>query len=111
MRTELAKLALIQLNKQTEVEFEDMTTDIDFFETAVAEYDGVILQLFFPNPAAGYPKFQLLRTDITAAETTVYFKKNEAGESDLSFQEVVSLVNSYIAHAYELYKRRHTGRS
>ncbi|NQX38468.1 hypothetical protein SAMN05421820_101489 [Pedobacter steynii] len=106
MRTELTRLALIQLNKQTVVEFEDMTTDIDLFETAVAEYDEVILQLFFPNPAAGYPKFQLLKTDIMVEETTVYFE-NEAGESDLSFQEVVLLVNSYIAQANKLFKRRH----
>lgn len=106
MRTELASLALIELNKQTMVRFEDLTTEIDLFETAVAEYDGVILQLLFPNPSAGYPKFQLLKNDITAGEVTVYFK-NKAGESDLTFAEVVILVNSYILQAEEVYKQKH----
>lgn len=56
-RTELAKISLGQINLQTLVEFEEMTCEIDLFETAVAEYNGVILQLLFPNPSAGYPNF------------------------------------------------------
>lgn len=46
-RTQLAKIALVQINLQTLLEFEEMTQEIDLFDTAVAEYDGVILQLFF----------------------------------------------------------------
>lgn len=104
-RTQLAKIALLQINLQTLVEFEEMTQEIDLFDTAVAEYDGVILQLFFPNPAAGYPKFQLLKTDIDLAEPTSYFV-NGAGETDLTLQEVIALVNIYIQCAEEAYKRR-----
>lgn len=78
-RTELAKIALTQINLQTLVQFEEMTEEIDLFETAVAEYDGIILQLLFPNPVAGYPKFQLLKTDIGLPEPTSYFK-NGAGK-------------------------------
>ena len=101
-RTELAKIALTQINMQTRMHFEEMTGEIDLFETAVAEYDGVILQLLFPNPAAGYPKFQLLKTDIGLADPTNYFK-NGVGESDLTVQEVIALVNVYINGAEEAY--------
>lgn len=104
-KTELAKIALVQINLQTLVEFEEMTQEIDLFDTAVAEYDGVILQLFFPNPVAGYPKFQLLKTDIDLAEPTSYFV-NGAGETDLTVQEVIALVNVYIQGAEEAYKQR-----
>lgn len=104
-RTELAKIALTQINMQTRVHFEEMTGEIDLFETAVAEYDGVILQLLFPNSAAGYPKFQLLKTDIGLADPTSYFK-NGAGESDLTVQEVIALVNVYIQGAEEACKRK-----
>jgi hypothetical protein len=101
-RTELAKIALQHINVLTSVKFEEMTNEIDLFDTAVAEHDGVILQVFFPNPAAGYPKFQLLKTDITLPEPTSYFQ-NEAGETDLTAQEVVFLVNSYIQNAGDAY--------
>lgn len=60
-RTEVAKISLQHTNVLALVDFEEMTQDIDLFETAVAEYDGVILQLLFPNPAAGHPKFQMLK--------------------------------------------------
>lgn len=101
-RTELAKIALQHINVLTLVSFEEMTHEIDLFETAVAEYDGVILQLFFPNPAAGYPKFQLLKTDIALPEPTSYFI-NEAGETDLIVQELVLLVNRYIQESKRAY--------
>jgi hypothetical protein len=104
-RTELAKIALAQINFQVRVQFEEMTLDIDLFDTAVAEYDGVILQLLFPNPAAGYPKFQLLKTDIGLAEPTSYFE-NGAGETDLTVQEVIILVNVYVHAVDEAYKRK-----
>ena len=104
-RTELAKIALTQINLQTLVQFEEMTEEIDLFETAVAEYDGIILQLLFPNPAAGYPKFQLLKTDICLPETTSYFK-NGAGKTDLTVQEVIALVNVYVQDAEKYYQRR-----
>lgn len=94
-RTELARIALQHINVLTLVSFEEMTGEVDLFETAVAEYDGVILQLLFPNPVAGYPKFQLLKTDITLPEPTSYFI-NDAGNSDLTVQEVILLVNRYI---------------
>lgn len=102
-RTELAKLALGQINFQVRVQFEEMTSDIDLFDTAVAEYDGVILQLLFPNPAAGYPKFQLLKTDIGLSEPTSYFE-NGAGETDLTIQEVIILVNVYVQAVQQTYK-------
>ncbi|WP_316818443.1 hypothetical protein [Pedobacter nyackensis] len=102
-RTELAKLALAQINFQVMVQFEEMTSDIDLFDTAVAEYDGVILQLLFPNPAAGYPKFQLLKTDIGLSEPTSYFE-NGAGETDLTIQEVIILVNVYVQAVQQTYK-------
>ena len=101
-RTELAKIALQHINVLTLVSFEEMTDEIDLFETAVAEYDGVIVQLLFPNPTAGYPKFQLLKTDISLAEPTSYFQ-NEAGETDLTAQEVVLLVNHYIQESERTY--------
>ncbi|MEJ2901630.1 hypothetical protein WAE58_04315 [Pedobacter panaciterrae] len=101
-RTELAKIALRHINVLTLVSFEEMTDEIDLFETAVAEYDGVILQLLFPNPAAGYPKFQLLKTDISLAEPTSYFQ-NEVGETDLTAQEVILLVNRYVQESERLY--------
>ncbi|WEK20455.1 MAG: hypothetical protein P0Y49_04800 [Candidatus Pedobacter colombiensis] len=104
-RTELAKIALPQINSQTLVLFEEMTEEIDLFDTAVAEYDGVILQLLFPNPAAGYPKFQLLKTDIDLSEPTSYFN-NESGETDLTVGEVILLVNVYIQASEEAYKRK-----
>lgn len=104
-RTELAKIALTQINLQTLVQFEEMTEEIDLFETAVAEYDRVILQLLFPNPAAGYPKFQLLKTDIGLPEPTIHFT-NEAGKTDLNVHEVIALVNIYIQDAEEAYKQR-----
>jgi hypothetical protein len=105
MRTELAKIALGEINKQTFVRFEDMTIEIDLFDTAVTEYDGVIIQLMFPNPAAGYPKFQLLKTDITLADQTSYFK-NKIGKSDLTIQEVIELVNNYIQTAKAEFQRK-----
>jgi hypothetical protein len=106
MGTELAKIALEEINKQTAVYFEDLTTEIDLFDIAVAEYDGVIIQLLFPNPAAGYPKFQLLKTDICQADPTTYFT-NRSGESDLTIQEVIELINSYIKGEEEKFKRKH----
>lgn len=108
-RTELAKIALHQINLQTLVQFEEMTEEIDLFETAVAEYDGVILQLLFPNPAAGYPKFQLLKTDIGFPEPTSYFK-NGAGETDLTVEEVINLVNVYIKGAETAFLKRRSGK-
>ena len=104
-RTELAKIALAQINFQVVVQFEEMTSEIDLFETAVAEYDEVILQLLFPNPAAGYPKFQLLKTDIGLPHQTCYFENGE-GETDLTIQEVIILVNVYIQSVEEAYKRK-----
>lgn len=94
-RTELAKIALQQINLKTFVQFEEMTEEIDLFETAIAEYDRFILQLFFPNPIAGYAKFQLLRTDTTLSEPTIFFKNGE-GVTDLTVHEVIELVNAYI---------------
>lgn len=94
-RTQEAETAFWHINRNTLVEFQELTSDIDLFETAVAEYDGVILQLLLPNPVAGYPKFQLLKTNITLAEPTSYFR-NENGSSDLTVQEVIDLVNDYI---------------
>ncbi|MBE9599986.1 hypothetical protein [Pedobacter sp. MC2016-24] len=104
-RTELAKIALTQINLQTLVQFEEMTEEIDLFETAVAEYDGVIIQLLFPNPTAGYPKFQLLKTDIGLPDPTTYFTNGE-GETDLTVQEVIALVNVYIQDSEEYYQQR-----
>lgn len=108
-RTELAKIALQQINLQTLVQFEEMTEEIDLFETAVAEYDGVILQLLFPNPAAGYPKFQLLKTDIGLSEPTSYFA-NRAGETDLTGEEVIHLINIYIKEAETAFLKRRSGK-
>ena len=104
-RTELAKIALTQINLQTLAQFEEMTEEIDLFETAVAEYDGVIIQLLFPNPKAGYPKFQLLKTDIGLPDPTTYFQ-NEEGETDLAVQEVIALVNGYIKDTDEYYQQK-----
>lgn len=104
-RTELARIALQQINMQTLVQLEEMTQEIDLFDTAVAEYDGVILQLLFPNPGAGYPKFQLLKTDIALPEPTCYFR-NGAGDTDLSAQEVILLLNNYIQEAEMAYMRK-----
>lgn len=104
-RTEQAKIALAQINFLTLVHFEEMTSEIDLFDTAVAEYDGVIVQLLFPNPTAGFPKFQLLKTDIGLPEPTCYFE-NGAGETDLTIQEVILLVNVYIQAVEEAYKRK-----
>lgn len=104
-RTELAKIALMQINLQTLVQFEEMTEEIDLFETAVAKYDGVIIQLLFPNPAAGYPEFQLLKTDIGLPDPTSYFK-NAEGQTDLTVQEVIAMVNVYIHSAEGAYKRK-----
>lgn len=104
-RTELARIALRQINMQTLVQFEEMTQEIDLFDTAVAEYNGVILQLFFPNPAAGYPKFQLLKTDIALPEPTCYFESG-TGETDLTVQEVILLLNNYIQEAEMAYTRK-----
>lgn len=104
-RTESAKIALQQINFQTLVRFEEMTEEFDLFDTAVAEYDGVILQLLFPNPEAGFPKFQLLKMDIGLAEPTTYFE-NGIGETDLTVQEVILLVNVYIHAVEEAHKRK-----
>lgn len=102
-RTELAKIALAQINFLTLVQFEEMTSDIDLFDTAVAEYDGAILQLLFPNPAAGYPKFQLLKTDVGLPEPTCYFE-NGLGETDLTLQEVILLLNVYVQAVADVHK-------
>lgn len=104
-RTEQAKIALGQINFLVSIQFEEMTDDIDLFDTAVAEFDGVILQLLFPNPEAGYPKFQLLKTDVGLPEPTCYFE-NGAGETDLTLQEVILLVNVYVQAVEEAYKRK-----
>lgn len=89
---------LREINKQTAVTFEDLTCEIDPCDTAVAEYDGVILQLIFPDPENGSSTFNLLLTDITKAETTVYFKNSSASQ-ELSIGEVIELVNTYIKEA------------
>jgi hypothetical protein len=104
-RTEQAKIALAQINFLTLVQFEEMTGDIDLFDTAVVEYDGIILQLLFPNPTAGYPKFQLLKTDVGLPELTTYFE-NGMGETDLTIQEVILLVNVYIQAVEEVHKQK-----
>lgn len=72
-RTELAEIALQQINLQTLVLFEEMTEEIDLFETAVAEYDGVILQLLFPNPVAECPKFQTTKNRHWSTRTDQLF--------------------------------------
>lgn len=104
-RTELAKIALAQMNLKTLVLFEEMTEEIDLFETAVAEYQGVILQLLFPNPVAGYPKFQLLKSDIALPDPTTYFKNSE-GDTDLTVYEVIEVVNAYIEEVNRMYNGR-----
>lgn len=104
-RTELAIIALAQMNLKTLVQFEEMTEEIDLFDTAVAEYNGVVLQLLFPNPAAGHPKFQLLKTDTGLPEPTTFFKNSE-GVTDLTVHEVIELVNAYIQEVNRLYNNR-----
>lgn len=94
-KTELARIALKEINKLTKVCFEDFTTDYDLSDTASAEYDGVILQIYFPNPGAGWLKFQMVKTDINAAEVTTCFV-NDYGNTELTCQEVISLVNRYV---------------
>lgn len=104
-RTELAKIALKEVNKLTKVCFEDFTTDYDLSDTAAAEYDGVILQIYFPNPAAGWPKFQMVKTDSAANEVTTNFR-NKDGGTDLNFQEVIDLVNSYVSQEEKAFHHR-----
>jgi len=104
-RFENSRSFIEQINREVDLHFEEMTCDIDLFDTAVGEYDGIILQLLFPNPEAGCPKFQLLKTDIALPESTSYFKDG-AGQTDLTVQEVISLINSYIKEAEMAYKRK-----
>lgn len=110
MRTEIAKIALLEINRQTVLHFQDVTSDIDLFETAVTEYDGVIIQLLFPNPTAGYRKYQLLKTDIRLAEPTSYFT-GKNGKSDLTIQEVIELTNRYVSEQEARFKDRYPGLS
>jgi len=65
----------------------------------------VILQLLFPNPKAGCPKFQLLKTDIGLPDPTNYFKNAEA-QTDLTVQEVIAMVNVCIHCAETAYKHK-----
>lgn len=96
-KTELARIALKEINKLTKIHFEDFTTDYDLSDTAAAEYDGVILQIYFPNPVAGWPKFQMVKTDINTTEVTTCFV-NDDGDTELTCQEVISLINRYVNH-------------
>lgn len=91
-----SKSFLAQINREVGLHFEDMTCDIDLFDIAVAEYNGVILQLIFPDHANGYHHFNFMRTDITKAETTIFFP-NESGSLNLTLEEAVLLINQYIA--------------
>jgi len=61
--------------------------------------------LVFPNQEASYPKFQLLKTDLGLAETTIYLE-NGKGDTDLPLKQVVQAVNVYVQSSIDARNRK-----
>lgn len=85
---EISKMILDKLNGGCMVPFEDTSCDYDTCDCACGEYDGVIIQVCFPNPLLNIKYFHLYTTSILLAEPTVQFK-NQVGSSDLTLEEVL----------------------
>jgi hypothetical protein len=106
-----SRMALETINSKTLVKFEDMTSNYDFYDIAVAEYLGVIIQIVFPDQEDGFTKFNLITNDITNAEPTSYFN-NFKGSIELTIEEVISIINQYTLEQDEVFeKRRSTHRT